>query len=250
MIGHPGHELRVHGWLEQHRPTVFVLTDGSGNEGRSRLPSTERVLRAVGARSGSIFGRLSDRELYQQVLAQDVDLFCGLAEELAACLLREGVAVVVGDAVEGFNPAHDLTRLVLNAAVALARARGLRVRNYDFVLEAAPGECPRELRVFASHLRLDDAALHRKLGAARAYPELVKEVERNLARLGEEAFREEWLRPVTYGLSTAHLVGPAPFYERYGAERVANGAYSQIIRFQQHIEPVAIALATRVATRV
>ena len=30
VIGHPGHELLVHGWLEVARPIVFVFTDGSG----------------------------------------------------------------------------------------------------------------------------------------------------------------------------------------------------------------------------
>src|SRR5207302_1404403 len=28
LVAHPGHELRVHGWLERERPLVFVLTDG------------------------------------------------------------------------------------------------------------------------------------------------------------------------------------------------------------------------------
>lgn len=28
VVAHPGHELRVYGWLEQARPRVFVLTDG------------------------------------------------------------------------------------------------------------------------------------------------------------------------------------------------------------------------------
>ena len=49
IIGHPGHELRVFHWLEITRPAVFVITDGSGRSGRSRLPSTTRILDQVGA---------------------------------------------------------------------------------------------------------------------------------------------------------------------------------------------------------
>ena len=32
VVAHPGHELRVHGWLELARPTVCILTDGSGHQ--------------------------------------------------------------------------------------------------------------------------------------------------------------------------------------------------------------------------
>ena len=53
IIGHPGHELRVFNWLEVTRPTVFVITDGSGKEGRSRLASTAQILKQTGAREGA-----------------------------------------------------------------------------------------------------------------------------------------------------------------------------------------------------
>jgi hypothetical protein len=54
-VAHPGHELRVFGWLHAARPRVFVLTDGSGRTGRSRLPSTTRILREAGAEPASIY---------------------------------------------------------------------------------------------------------------------------------------------------------------------------------------------------
>jgi hypothetical protein len=30
VVTHPGHEVRIHGWLERERSLVFVLTDGAG----------------------------------------------------------------------------------------------------------------------------------------------------------------------------------------------------------------------------
>src|SRR5436309_1960907 len=68
LIAHPGHELRIHGWLERARPLTFVLTDGSGSDGRPRLQSTADVLARVGARPGGVFGRLSDSAFYQALL--------------------------------------------------------------------------------------------------------------------------------------------------------------------------------------
>ena len=52
IVAHPGHELRVHAWLEQARPTSFVLTQGDGAAGVSRLPSTTAVLTRAGAPVG------------------------------------------------------------------------------------------------------------------------------------------------------------------------------------------------------
>src|ERR1700733_13075391 len=54
FVGHPGHELRVLGWLAETRPRVHVLTDGSGASGCSRLPSTSRLLDRIEACRGEV----------------------------------------------------------------------------------------------------------------------------------------------------------------------------------------------------
>ncbi|PYT01250.1 MAG: hypothetical protein DMF65_07865 [Acidobacteria bacterium] len=65
VVAHPGHEVRLHGWLERERPLVLILTDGSGREGRSRIASTTRYLEKFGARRGRVFGRFTDLEVYR-----------------------------------------------------------------------------------------------------------------------------------------------------------------------------------------
>jgi hypothetical protein len=94
------------------------------------------------------------------------------------------------------------------------------------------------------------ASITRLVDAAEVYPELREEVKMILARDGRDAFRDEWLRPADYRLSIAGQVGPAPFHERYGAERVASGVYEQVIRFRDHVEPIAAVLAARAARTV
>src|SRR5215210_7115197 len=123
VVAHPGHELRVHGWLERERPEVFVLTDGSGSTGQSRVSSTVEVLRGAGAHPGSLFGRFRDSELYEVILDGRIEVLTGLARELADALIDRRVETVVADAIEGFNPSHDLCRLLTDAAVALASRR-------------------------------------------------------------------------------------------------------------------------------
>jgi hypothetical protein len=245
VVAHPGHELRVHRWLELTRPVVFVLTDGSGNHGVSRLASTTALLGRAGATVGSIYGRLSDRELYRAILGGDLDLFTSLADELAQGLA--GMDVVAGDAVEGYNPGHDVCRLLLNAAVLQLEGVGQQIANFDFPLVGAPDDCPAETLATALRLELDEESLHRKLEAAGTYPELAGEVDAALAAHGSNRFRVECLRPVRHGLDIAPLFSHPPFYETHGEKRVALGLYGQVIRFQDHLAPLAAGLERHVA---
>src|SRR5947209_7156366 len=245
VVAHPGHELRVHRWLELTRPVVCVLTDGSGNHGVSRLGSTTAVLDRVGATPGPIYGRLSDRDLYRAILGGDLGLFSALVDELALGLT--GVDVVAGDAVEGYNPGHDVCRLLLNAAVLRLETEGRRIANFDFPLVGAPDDCPPGDLAAAVRLELDEDSLGRKLDAARAYPELAGEVDAALAAHGSHRFRVECLRPVRYGLDVGPLFPQPPFYETYGEQRVAQGLYGEVIRFRNHLEPLAAELGRHVA---
>ena len=242
VVGHPGHELRVYGWMSGARPVVHVLTDGSGSDGQARIDSTTALLDSVGAVRGSIYGRMSDRGIYSAILSGDHARFIALVEELAAALIRDEVDMVVGDAVEGFNPSHDVCRYVINAAVRMARAAGRAIDCYAFPLEAAPDFCPEPVRERSLRLRLDDAILERKLDAAHAYPELRSEVEHALRHFGSEPFRTECLWPVDlmdpYGWDPDCI----PYYESYGARRVATGAYTHVVTFRQHVRPLADAL--------
>ena len=270
VIAHPGHELRVHGWLEAARPSVCVLTDGSGRTGRARLDSTTKVLDAAGARRGPVYGPFRDAELYAAVLDREHSPFIRLVEELASTFVRERVGFVAGDAEEGYNPSHDICRLLVNAAVRLVnRTTDARISNYDFTLVGAPGHCPEHLREDSIRLELDEAAFARKLSAAHNYPELRAEVEAALSGVGSVGFREhpdlarrtgqefkgaraedfrvEWLRPVSGG------GGPPPrdererpFYEAYGERQVQAGHYKRVLRYREHVLPLAAALDAHV----
>jgi len=73
LMAHPGHELRVYDWSRMAHPMVYVLTDGSGGGGRSRLNRSARLLSRVGAQRGTIFGKFSDREVYQAMMDGEVN---------------------------------------------------------------------------------------------------------------------------------------------------------------------------------
>jgi hypothetical protein len=244
LVAHPGHELRVHGWVERERPLVYVLTDGSGSRQEPRTESTRRLVAAAGARPGPVFGRVPDVELYRALLWGDHRLFVQLFEEIADSALREGVRLLAADAAEGYNPAHDVARLLANAVAGRSARLGFPVENLAFPLEAAPGAGAGDVVV---QLELDDEAFARKLTAARAYAAMAGEVDRALAGHGEETFRVETLRRADPGFDLAAIHGPVPLYERFGERRVADGVYPEVVRFRAHLQPLAARLAALVA---
>jgi len=247
VIAHPGHELRVHGWLESTRPSVWILTDGSGHTGRSRIDSTTRVLESTGAVPGPVYGLMSDADFYNAVLGFDHQPFVDLVDKLAAAIQHEQVDCIAGDAEEGYNPGHDTCRLIINAAVKLAKLKSSRlIRNYDFTLVGPPDHCPEDLRDHSLWLNLDDDAFARKISAARNYPELQAEVDTALngdRNKTENRFRVECLRPVnSQALAISSLPNEPPYYELYGEKQVKSGYYKQVLRYSEHMLPLTRAL--------
>jgi hypothetical protein len=241
VVAHPGHELRLHGWLARVRPRVHVLTDGSGSHDAPRLASTAGLLAAVGAPAG-LFGALSDRALYAALLDHDHDVFARLAWQIADALVADAVDHVVGDAAEGYNPAHDACRLVVDCAVALARRP---ITRWDFALVSAPDEPvgPGEV----ARLALSEESLARKIAVAESYADLVGEIDHARRTFGVSAFARECLRRLAGLEAWTPAAGVRPFYEIFGEYQVAAGTYARVIRHREHMVPLAEALAALAA---
>lgn len=287
VVAHPSHELRIHGWLEQTRPYVCIMTDGAGRSGEPRLSRTSEVLERAGATPGTIYGRLTDLEVYAAILKGDSELFARLVEELCEAFVAEQIEYVVGDAAEGYSVAHDICRTMIGAAVELAEYRyGLTIENFDFAVVGRPEQSPRD---DAITIHLDDDAFARKINAALAYsPKLAQDVAaalggatfQGIRRLSEaqlagevdvevstsvlraldphpklkarfadiidgvplEALRVERLRPVGNDSGHDRTTSEPLFYELYGEKLVAAGRYQEVIRYREHMLPLAAAI--------
>ena len=245
VVAHPGHELRVFGWAQANHSLVYVLTDGSGRSGISRLPSTARLLASLGCECGDIFGMASDRAIYRALREHRYDFFIHLLDLLSASFQRHDIELVGGDATEWFNPTHDVCRMLINAAVAISLlATGREIANYEFCLTEWEQTSQQEHDSRCWHLQLDDSALQSKMDAAYAYVELHDEVERAIAARGEENFRTECLRRVT---TIDSKTPEKPFYEIWGERRVAEGEYNSVIRYKEHLLPLQQAIDRHVA---
>jgi len=290
VVAHPSHELRIHGWLEQTRPYVCILTDGGGRSGEPRLSRTSEVLDRAGATPGAIYGRLTDLEVYAAILNGDSELFAGLVEEMCEAFVAEQIDYVVGDAAEGYSVAHDICRTMIDGAVELAEYQyGHTIANFDFLVVGRPEESHDDNAIT---IHLDDDAFTRKINAALAYtPKLAQDVEAALggapfqgirrfsepqlagevdlevsasilgalgphaklkARFADiiegvplDAFRVECLRPVRSVSAPDWTTSEPLFYELYGEKLVAAGRYEKVIRYHEHMLPLAQAIQVR-----
>lgn len=241
VIGHPGHELRVYGWLASVRPQVFILTDGSGTTGIGRMASSSQVLARVGSPLGKICAPFSDAGIYKAICDGNIRKFLTLVDDLADTFVRDQIELVVSDANEGYNPTHDLCREIAHAAVGKIRqTSGRIIPHYEFCLTEWEHGSRYAHGERCVHTQLSDATLVAKIEASRAYTELQDEVDRALALSGAEHFRVECLKRVDEWAAIDETYKPQ--YEVWGEQRVAEGKYASVLRFREHIVPIFLAL--------
>jgi hypothetical protein len=233
VVAHPGHELRVLDFVGRTRPVVAVLTDGSASIGRSRLPQTTALLDEVGATRSTVYGRFTDRDAYARLMNGDSAAFVEAARDLSATIEAHHITAIATDAAEGYNPVHDVCRVLAEAAAGLIEPIAPALFEFDLVGHPDAGGD-------GIRLHLDEPAFARKLDAIRRYTELAGEAEAAFDRHGVDAFRTEFLRPArTRSLAP---VSEIPYYERVGDERVQQGRYSHVLRYGAHVRPVMEAL--------
>jgi hypothetical protein len=233
VVAHPGHELLVHDWMVEHRPVVMILTDGSGSAGAPRIEGSARIVREAGATLGPVFGHAPDAVFYQAILRGDVAFFAALVR--AAAAVR--APLVLSDAIEHFNPVHDL------AAVIATLAAGDAAR-WVFPIEVAVDReaLPPDWRVRT----LDAGARARKRAALAHMPQLEVETARRRDE-GKEATGLEILGPLAAGAPLMPAPAGEAFYETFGRRRIAAGAFGELITYAGHVAPLAHALARTVS---
>jgi hypothetical protein len=234
VIAHPGHEILVYHWLSLANPSVWILTDGSGKSSQSRIPFTSKILKTQGAEPGELYGHFSDGIIYSKILAHDHYFFLLIAEKLYQYCINQKVTTIVGDAAEGYNPTHDICRLLINAVVKKIYCNHqLLIQNYDFVLTENPNK---KTDYHVLRFELNEVIYAQKLEMARNYLPLFGEIESAIKHWGQEVFRVECLRAVISEDILPYY--QLPFYEQYGEQQVRLGYYHEVIRYQQHLVPL------------
>lgn len=167
VFSHPNHELAVYGLAQRLRPHFIFFTDGGSLQ---RVEQGERGLERIGLRERAQFLTYSEAFFYAALLELDVSLFREVARRVRECLERIRGEQVFCDAVEFYNPVHDLTLPIVWAALAGAE----HVATFEIPLVyQVPGEregyavqrLPAARAAGGLALQLTDAELKAKLTA-------------------------------------------------------------------------------------
>lgn len=247
VIAHPGHELRLATWIARTGPLVFILAKGA-RSGRSeaRMEASRQLAAVLGATPSEQFGVAFDSEIYSWIMNQDVETFSCLADNLREAFTANRIEHVVTDAWQNYNPVHDLTHALARVAAAEATAdTGRRIDVLDYPVVMGPmahaplGPQRGEVEQSASDLAIKTALIDQ-------YPDIAEDVGLLDAAVGREAVERETLHDLLDLGTLRGALEEAPWYERYGEERVQAGVYSQVLRWS-HMAPIVAMLSDRLA---
>jgi len=248
LIGHPGHELLLHGWIAQNQPVVCVLTDGSGMAGNARITQSEAMLQSLNAQIGPVWGESSDREFYRHVLQCDHAFFAALRDRLADCIVTHNITAVVSDAVEGYSPIHDICEALARAAVTQAsRDAAITIRHYLIPLLGNPSHAPLGDDPAAIEVELTPTLIAEKRSAITKYAkqagaQLMGEIQSAYDRYGIATFDREYLFAASDSGWLAwqqRFNAQAPHYESLGKAHVGSGRDQRAITFSDHVAPIS-----------
>lgn len=242
IFSHPNHEISIYGMAVRERPSIAYLTDGGGG---ARLEGTVKSLEAVGIQFREAAGILhSEESFYEALLRKDLSFWKSISSAIAELVLFHRPEVILCDAVEYYNPVHDMSLpLVLSALKQLGSS--VEVLTVPLVWqEEAEGV---ELYVVQRSLPMD-----RKSEMAVPLSEEEGRRKREALRTfygplqAQMGFSDEQIRQAC---GTEYLVpAPSPLrepdpgcilrYDRRGLQAKKKGIVEEAILYRQHYLPI------------
>lgn len=245
FVAHPGHELRLHGWMSRTKPLCMILTTGSrSGEDRARLNTSATIIENVGGHCSSLFGVVLDRDLYKTILEGDLLPFHHWTDRLTDLLVENRIQRLIVDGWQLYSVTHDLTHIMGR----LAAERASRVLGYEIEVlqyEVVPGPLAEftDIGQPECDVSLSDSELGAKMAAIKGYPDIELELM-EIEQIEQEthAKHERFFSPPPIERLTK--APPAkPRYEAYGEARLAQGTYKNVIRWS-HVEKIIRELVT------
>ncbi|QND50990.1 hypothetical protein HB779_03120 [Phyllobacterium sp. 628] len=207
------------------------MTDGSGGMEKSRTHFSRQIIEDSGSLSGAVFGSIPDKVWYRSLQEKNFTFFHSILAEIERDLTEYEHYQIVADAVDGYNPIHDLA-----AAMGTALQKRLinRKKRAELYFSAA---VPGVLGERHAEFWLDDEAKARKNRAVQNYTPLAEEARRILDQDKTALDRETIIHQV-FDWSFPHC----PQWETIGRDRVAAGVYPSCLTFRDHLQPVVLDL--------
>ncbi len=115
VLGHPGHELAMFGLLQRHPPVaILIVSDGGPPE---RTAQSRRGFASIGLLDRVRYMGYPEKAFYQALLDGDAAFFQQIVGDLRTAFEELRPTEIVCDALEFYNPVHDITLPLVLAAL-------------------------------------------------------------------------------------------------------------------------------------
>ena len=114
LFSHPNHELAIFGLLQRLKPSLVYLTDGGDPD---RVAQTRRGLESIGLADRARFLDYPERQFYEALVERDSGFYQQVARRVGRLVRRHPPDEVLCDAIEFYNPVHDLSLPIVRAAL-------------------------------------------------------------------------------------------------------------------------------------
>ncbi len=232
ILAHPAHECLLYGFLRQHQPTVYFLSNGSGSSAVSRTQYSTQILEETGARLGTVGGQISDRSWYQAILDQNVDFFLSVQRDIYSDIKAANLQQIICDPVEHYNPLHDLANAMAHGIHKVRQATS-PVASYPMMQHIDPSS-PSLLTISLSPKVSTD-----KQRAILSYKPVKIDAD-GLSDLHQQS-SERLVEDDVFDWPSE--LDQTPYYEEFGKKRIATGAYTDLIEYSEHVAPLGKALS-------
>lgn len=176
-----------------------------------------------------------DQNIYSSLLGRSESPIFKWIETLTSRCIAENVDTIVADSAEGYNPSHDLCRILANTLSSRLKEMGRPVLNLEFPLEGPPISASGQDRVH-TQVNLSQQETREKIKLALNYAKctsstLYEEIKTMLQRYGENAFATEIIYAAqTTCYENGMLPRSPPHFEQVGSAKQKAGIYSDVIR--------------------
>jgi len=230
VFSHPNHELGMFGLLGRGHAHVVILSDGGGEE---RVRQSRQGLELLGLEDHVTFVDVPETGFYEALLRQDRRLFDEHVRVVRDAVARLDPDEVCCDAVEHYNPGHDMSLPIVWAALGPSRRGG--VFEVPLIHQRADGHGYRVQQVAPS------------LVARRHVVRLSPEETARKTKARDEVYRElgAQLGAELLGASDGQLTceelmdaRPLPLERRAPEMALRYEARGELLRSQGHVERV------------
>lgn len=240
IFSHPNHELGLYGFEQRVRPRFVFLTDGSTEK---RIGESKAALDAIGLLDNARYLLYPEVSIYERLLDGDVAYFEEIVERVRDVIDEVEPDQVFCDAVEFYNPTHDISLPVTRAA--LAGRPEVEVFEVPLAYQPANGAGTVMQRVMPSRrdeaisIRLTPEETAAKLRARdEIYTVLRADLGETICGIAEDQLAVEEMRPADRGMKTLPEECRLRYDER-GLLLLARGEVDRALNWNDHYRPVA-----------